>query len=149
MGMSKVNYVFEATDKKIIPVIRDMIDLSSKSLSLKGVDLDEVEVFISSNLGKPDTKLWILYDGENINGFIFAYIVHPAIHPEVFIGWAYSDPHVVGGGKMLMSKVEEWARKKKINRISAMVRNNLKAFERSFGLELEYYGVGKEVIKGE
>jgi len=135
------NVIFQTTDKRVLPDVVEMI----KKSNIKEVDVKEMAYFIYKNLGNPETRLWVSFNGEKITGFLLAYIVYPVISPEVFIAWAYVDPKEKGLAKQFHVSVENWAKSLKIKKISAIVRKNLKAFQKSFGFNLEYYTVSKEV----
>ena len=144
-GKKKIDIVFETKDLNVIPVIMEMIRLSK----VEGIDLNEIELFIRTNIGKRDTKLWVVFDGEKVKGFLLAYVVFPFVAPEVFIAWVYTNPGNTKASKLLYDAVERWARRIGIKKLSAIVRDNLKAFEKAWGFKLEYYTVSKEIIPKE
>jgi len=133
------NLIFESKDLRVIPDVMEMI----KKSKIDGVDLAEMELFIRTNLGKKDIRLWISFNGDKITGFVLAYLVFPILKPEVFIAWTYIDPKEKKLGESFIRVVENWARSNGIKKISAFVRDNLKAFEEKYGFKLDYYGVSK------
>ena len=135
------NLIFRSIDIRIIPYIMEMIRKSK----VENVDLKEMEAFIYRNIAKPDTRLWIAFDGEKINGFLLAYLVYPLASPEVFIAWAYSDPKMKDIGPQLMETVEKWARYLKITKICTMVRKDVEAYQKKYNFVLDSYNMYKEI----
>jgi hypothetical protein len=139
MGVGSM--IFETVDKRVVVDIMELVKKSNKG----GIDLREVELFIRSNLGNRDTKLWIAFNGDKITGFLLAYIVSPMVTPEVFIAWAYVDPKESKVGKQFHHLVEKWATSLHITKISTYVRENVEAYQRKYGFKLDYYGVSKDL----
>lgn len=133
--------IFNTIDLRVIPEVMEMI----KKTKAPGIDLKEVELFLYKNVIRSDTKLWVSFDGNKFTGFLLAYLVYPAIKPEVFVAWVYVSSQEERLGEDFMRLVERWARNLKITKISAMVHNNLKAFQTKYGFKLKYYGVEKEI----
>uniref|UniRef100_A0A6H1ZXC4 N-acetyltransferase domain-containing protein n=1 Tax=viral metagenome TaxID=1070528 RepID=A0A6H1ZXC4_9ZZZZ len=133
--------VFQTIDVRVIPEVMDMIRKSK----VDNVDLGAMESFIYRNIANPETKLWIAFDGNKINGFILAYLVSPYSKPEVFIAWAYADPKVKDAMPMLLETTEKWAKALRITRVSTIVRKNVDAYERKYGFTLDSYNMYKEV----
>jgi len=135
------NLVFQSIDIRVIPHVMDMI----KKSKVENIDPREMESFIYRNIAKPETKLWIAFDGDKINGFLLAYIVSPYSRPEVFIAWAYADPKSKDVGPKLMEVVERWAKALKITRICTMVRKDVEAYEKKYGFTLDSYNMYKDL----
>ena len=76
---------------------------------------------------------------------MLAYIVYPFKTPEIFIGWTYTDPKERVLCKELLQRVEDWAKKIRVKKISAMVRKNLEAFNKKYGFKLDSHLVTKEL----
>ena len=121
-----------------------------KKTKSHSLNLHEIELFLYKNIANPDTRVWISFDGIKITGFTLAYIVYPAIKPEVFIAWAYMSPRSTLGQDFL-NRIEDWAKqigtslKMPEIRVSAMVRKSLKMYEEKYGFRLDSYNVIKDL----
>lgn len=137
----KESLVFHMTDPRIIPDVMEMVEKSD----IKGIPPQIIERFLLANLGKDDTRLLVGFDGDNVNGFLLAYIVYPNQTPEVFIAWTYVDPSYKNLGKQFMESVDRWAEVLGIEKVSAIVRKAPEAFAKKYGLSIEYYGLSKRI----
>lgn len=135
------NLIFQSIDIRVIPEVMDMI----KKSKVEGVDPREMEMFIYKNIAKPETKLWIAFDGDKINGFLLAYLVFPYSRPEIFIAWAYADSKYPEIAPQLMETVEGWARYLKITKIITMVRKDVEAYQKKYGFTLDSYNMYKNI----
>ncbi len=105
-------------------------------------DLKELSIFLSRNMDNP-AVLVLMDTGKN--AFSVSSVWRDMVTPYVMIMYAWSSPKYPELSSMEMAIIKRWAKTMGMSVIRAVVRKNIKAWEKKYGFKQDGYLVKLEV----
>ena len=109
---------------------------------MRKVHTEEEINFMCNNIDE-NSELWMCYNDKPV-GFIYYYVAN-SVPVAVQVGGCYIRPGHSNVGKVLMEKVENFARGKNIKYITASVKRSTKGFQRKYGFKVHSTNIIREV----